>query len=453
MKRTNLILALLMAVATSISADNLSKNPAAANQARTYFQEMLAGKRPAAPVFKDKAANLALDSATVWHIWQQVVQAETDGTLGNPVDIASADPRTWAIADTLEPNNVAVNYYYITKGEKPAAGYPLYIYLHGSGPRQQEWSTGLKLAQMFKDAPSLYFIPQIPQEGEWYRWYQVSKQWFIEKTLRQSMALGHANPRKLYIFGISEGGYGSQRLASFYADYLAAAGPMAGGEPLKNAPAENLSNTAFSLLTGDKDAGFYRNMLTQGTKDALDSLQTLFPNEFPHNVKLLEGYGHGINYGLMTPWLSQYERNPYPTHFIWEDYEMHGRHRSGFYNIAVDKRPFDDPNKRTRYDVSIKDNVVSITMQDITYTCTEKDPHWGIELKFARSYAPSTSGQFTIFLNNQLANLKKPVTVVLNGKTLYKGKVQPSASARLKSLATFGDPLRIFPAAITIDVK
>ena len=130
-------------------------------------------------------------------------------------------------------------YYWGTKGQAdPNKGYPLFLYIHGSGPKENEWSTGLKICSRFDDAPSLYFIPQIPSEGQYYRWWQKGKQAIWERLLRQSFVSGKIDPLRVYFFGISEGGYGSQRLASFYADYLAAAGPMAGGEPLKNAPAD-----------------------------------------------------------------------------------------------------------------------------------------------------------------------------------------------------------------------
>ena len=94
----------------------------------------------------------------------------------------------------------------------------MYLYTHGSGPKQSEWRTGLKICSQFDDAPSVYFIPQIPNEKNYYRWWQKAKQYAWEKLLRQSLVSGHINPDKVYFFGISEGGYGSQRLASFYAD-------------------------------------------------------------------------------------------------------------------------------------------------------------------------------------------------------------------------------------------
>ena len=69
------------------------------------------------------------------------------------------------------------------------------------------------------------------------------------------------NPDAIFFIGISEGAYGSQRLASFYADYLAGAGPMAGGDLMANCPPENMANIAFALHTGGADYGYGRDEL------------------------------------------------------------------------------------------------------------------------------------------------------------------------------------------------
>lgn len=111
---------------------------------------------------------------------------------------------TWTLPDSLEPN-ARMNFYLGVKGEKPEAGYPVFLYLHGSGPRDAEWATGLALAKSFDDGPSMYIIPQIPQEGEWYRWYQRSKQWAWGKVLRTVLDMPQVDKSRIYIFGISEG--------------------------------------------------------------------------------------------------------------------------------------------------------------------------------------------------------------------------------------------------------
>ena len=45
----------------------------------------------------------------------------------------------------------------------------------------------------------------------------------------------------------------------------------------------------------------------------------------------------------------------------------------------------------------------------------------------------------------------RPVTVTVNGRTVFEGKVRPNLNAMLASVATFYDPRRIFPAFIDIE--
>ena len=134
-----------------------------------------------------------------------------------PLDSAAAF--SWSIPSDLEPD-ATMDFVFGTKGEKPEVGYPLFIYLHGSGPRDREWDTGRRLAAHWEDAPSAYFIPRIPREGEYYRWWQKGKQWVWNRLLRRVLTMPDIDPDRIYVVGISEGGYGSQRLASFLADYL-----------------------------------------------------------------------------------------------------------------------------------------------------------------------------------------------------------------------------------------
>lgn len=339
------------------------------------------------------------------------------------------------------------------RGEAADGKLPLYLYLHGSGPKEAEWQTGIKLGQSFRDAPSVYFIPQIPNEGEYYRWWHLSKQYAFEKLIRQGLVSGEVDANRLYVFGISEGGYGSQRLASFYADYWAAAGPMAGGEPLKNAPVENCANIGFSFLTGADDMGFYRNELTYYTQVAFDSAQLARPLStdkaplFRHRIHLLPGMQHHITYGLTTPWLKQFVRNPYPKTVLWEDYEMDGRRRSGFYNLQVLARPSE---QRTYYEMDIDRNVVSIKVSSVLYTTTLKDKRWGIDLKFDRSYEQATGGKLRVYLNDSLVDFTRPVTVCINGREVFHGTVQPNLQAMVNSCIEFFDPFRVYPAAVEV---
>lgn len=390
--------------------------------------------------------------AAVWSCWREAVNGYNEEKLIAP--FAAEEPRDtgyWHLPEALEPSAL-MPYYFIKKGEQPKAGYPLFLYMHGSGDKRSEWETGFKLCHSYDDAPSLHFIPQIPNGyGELYRWAIQSKQWAWEKLLRLAFLEDNIDANRIYFYGISEGGYGSQRLASFYADYLAGAGPMAGGEPLKNAPMENLANIAFSLRTGEMDHGFARNAMTENAAKTIAKLAEEHPGLYKNFIEIVPGMGHGINYEKTTPWLGKHVRNPHPTYFYWEDYDMYGRHRTGFYNIKVNETSRNNDEERTCYEVSIKDNTIDLKVQNVTYTTTHSI--YNIPMLFARSYTPATKGNVTLFLSEELFDLSQPVKVLVNGKEVFCGKVKPSLEAMVESCAEFFDPERVFPAKIEVEIR
>lgn len=399
-----------------------------------------------------KNKDIAQNKKMVWEAWCEANHELNEQKLAKPEDLQKGVKASWNLPETLEKNAV-MPYYYGVKGNAEGK-LPLFLYLHGSGPKEHEWSTGLILGNRFQDGPSLYFIPQIPNEGDYYRWWQVAKQFAWEKLIRQALVEDNVDANRLYVFGISEGGYGSQRLASFYADYWAAAGPMAGGEPLKNAPIENCANIGFSFLTGADDTGFYRNTLTYYTQIAFDSAQLARPLDadkrplFVHRINLLPGMQHHIKYDLTTPWLKNFVRNPYPKTVLWEDYDMDGRHRSGFYNLQVLASP---TKNRTYYDMNIHNNVVTINIKEVEYTAVERDKHWGIEMRFNRIYTNAKGGRLRIYLNNELIDMKKPVTVIVNGKELYRKNVRANLQDMINSCTEYFDPYRVYPASIEVN--
>ena len=97
----------------------------------------------------------------VWKAWQDANKELKEEKLIHLEDLQKGANSRWTLPNTLEPN-ATMPYYYGRKDGNAPKKFPLFLYLHGSGPKQQEWETGLKLAHLFKDAPSAYFIPQIP---------------------------------------------------------------------------------------------------------------------------------------------------------------------------------------------------------------------------------------------------------------------------------------------------
>lgn len=419
-----------------------------------YFTKYLGGDKTAYGAGAELSADaLAEARETVWDSWKVANRDFTEDKL------IALNPLTRTYSGrfdlTAYERNAIMPYYYGTKGAaKPNAGWPLFVYMHGSGPKADEWSTGFSLCSQFNDAPSVYFIPQIPNDGDYYRWWQKAKQHAWEKLLRQAFLSGEIDPNRVYFFGISEGAYGSQRLASFYADYLAAAGPIAGGEPIENAPAENCANIAFSLRTGANDNGFCRNELTQAALEEFDRLAGEHPGCYEHNIQLVPGADHfTVGYNTTTPWMKNYTRNPYPKYVFWESYAMDGRYRDGFYNLYVRERSNDNTSSRSCYEMTIDGNTVDLKVSTMTSEAIERTSQWNLAKKLQKTYTPATKGKVTIYLNDELVDLSRPVKVVLNGREVFNDAVELNTRNLVNSCAVFFDPERLFPAAIDVDIQ
>lgn len=449
-------------LAESFRQSLLADSKALSVDASAFMEGKEQGVEPGFAAKIKKMADAGVWQRLVWKAWREANATMSDDKLPSLRNLSDSITASWLLPATLEPN-AKMNYYWGSKGSKPADGlYPMYLYLHGSGPRDLEWMYSRRWAMIFNDSPSVYFIPQIPNTGQYYRWWQRAKQFAWEKLLRQTLSSGLVDANHVYVFGISEGGYGSQRLASFYADYWAAAGPMAGGEPLRNAPPENCANIGFSLLSGELDYGFYRNRLTMRTAEAFDSLQRVDnvagqtgDSLFRHRVELVPKHGHSIDYRVTTPWLKTFTRNPYPKKVMWEDFEMDGRYRRGFYNLCVEKRPDNgrqtEDSIRTYYVMDIDGNNIRLTVSNTEYTVTEKDPQWGIELNVKKHYTKATGGRLRIYLNDKLVDLKQKVNVYVNDKKVFSGKLKPSLDDMTSSCKLWFDPYRVYPTSVTVN--
>ena len=185
------LLAATLGFGSYTTAAAKTDNNSTAKEIENYFGEHLAGKDAKLNCnAKVKTADVASSRTMVWEAWKRANDAQDKNIMVGLPNLSDAKTGKWQLPEQLEPNAI-MQYYYgkkVAAGETvPADGLPLFVYMHGSGPKAQEWITGLKLAQMFEDSPSAYFIPQIPNEGNYYRWWQKSKQWAWEKLLRMAM--------------------------------------------------------------------------------------------------------------------------------------------------------------------------------------------------------------------------------------------------------------------------
>ena len=135
---------------------------------------------------------------------------------------------------------------YLPKGYKAHSRqrWPLLLFLHGAGERGDTLDTvkrlGLtKLIEDGTDYPFIIISPQCPQD-EW--WNLVALEALIEKFTKEYPV----DPDRIYLTGLSMGGFGVWALAERHPERYAAVIPICGGGEISRAAAlRNLPIWAF----------------------------------------------------------------------------------------------------------------------------------------------------------------------------------------------------------------
>lgn len=350
-------------------------------------------------------------------------------------------------AGKLVSGDKTMPYLFMAKGKKPAAGWPMFICLHGGGQHNvkeahgwdvndREWQAQMSLTAMVYKPDGLYFIPRMADDrlGRW--WHKHNTDIF-SRVIRRAILFNDVDPNRIYIMGISQGGYGSCHLAPYMADLFAAAGPMAGGMMTVT---ENLRNLPLRSDIGEKDTMFDRIKYAKQLHAAIDAHKARDPKGYENVLAIQEGRGHGIDYGLSPSWLATHSRNPDPERVVWRCHEKDGIYRDSFYWISLT----DTPETGEFEIVAALDKAKNL----VTITAGEMIPAKEKGAKPLRK--PLSSSRIVVNLNDAMLDLDKEVTIELNGKQVFNGMVQRTRANILRNIARRGDINYAFPASVTV---
>ena len=181
--------------------------------------------------------------------------------------------------------------------------YPLVIFLHGAGERGQDnerqliWGAGAFIKEENrKDHPCFVIAPQCPKGKRW-----VDVNWdlmthVMPEEPSENMALVMelidkvidkypVNKRRIYITGLSMGGYGTWDLISRWSDKFAAAAPICGGGDELQAP--KLVKMPIWVFHGSDDT----TVPPERSRNMVKAIQ----DEGSEKIKFTEypGVGHG----------------------------------------------------------------------------------------------------------------------------------------------------------------
>jgi predicted peptidase len=127
---------------------------------------------------------------------------------------------------------------------------PLIVFLHGSGERGNDlnkvkaWGPPA-IADKDPAFPFMVVSPQVP-EGDW--WHAN----LVKGVIDEVLAKYNVDRSRVYLTGLSMGGYGAWDVASRYPDYFAAVAPVCGGGiPFQVARMKHVPTWAFHGMKDD----------------------------------------------------------------------------------------------------------------------------------------------------------------------------------------------------------
>ncbi|WP_432666657.1 prolyl oligopeptidase family serine peptidase [Wukongibacter baidiensis] len=130
--------------------------------------------------------------------------------------------------------------------------WPLILFLHGMGERGENLELvkklGLpKLLETNKEFPFIVISPQCPDESYWTK--HVDDLYELVEAIKKEYAVDDS---RVYLTGLSMGGFGTWSLGAKYPNEFAAIAPICGG--LENTEeAKKLKNTPVWVFHGAKD--------------------------------------------------------------------------------------------------------------------------------------------------------------------------------------------------------
>jgi len=158
--------------------------------------------------------------------------------------------RAW-LEDRVDPNTTEQLRYWLYLPENYASKdkCPLILFLHGAGERGNNLERVKvhgppKIVEQRSDCPAIVVSPQCPLERIW-------SPTQLSLLLDKCMKTLKVDPDRVYVTGLSMGGYGTWALCAREPDRFAAAVPICGGADINQAP--RLIDLPIHVFHGGKD--------------------------------------------------------------------------------------------------------------------------------------------------------------------------------------------------------
>ena len=251
----------------------------------------------------------------------------------------------------------------------------------------------------------------------------------------------HIDPDRVFLTGMSNGGIGTWIIGMHHADRFAGIAPMASGIDDVLFPfVENLVHTPVYVIHGAAD----QVMPVQLSRDLVKEMERRgIPYQYQeHTWTHPHAGGHFFPKQalpeLMT-WFDAQQREPLPrTISLVRD----ATHLTPFSWVRIDM---------TDQIAAFTENLIDSRDEFITGGVYAK-LHAQVTASNKIVVSTIRIGRYTLFLNQDLVDLTKPIIIETNGRISFEEMVEPSIETLLKEVRHRSDTHTLFPVKLTIDV-
>ena len=147
--------------------------------------------------------------------------------------------------------------------------WPLVLFLHGAGERGSDLDLAAlygppMLADRGREFPFILVTPQCPESSQW-----VVEATTLSVLLDEAIAEYRGDPARVYVTGLSMGGFGTWSLAARYPERFAAIAPICGG--LWKQSAASIRQVPVWAFHGEQDD----TVPIEFTEQAVEELESL----------------------------------------------------------------------------------------------------------------------------------------------------------------------------------
>ncbi|HWG97173.1 MAG TPA: hypothetical protein VN647_08835 [Nitrospira sp.] len=312
--------------------------------------------------------------------------------------------------------------------------YALVVCLHGFGFTGEEY---LERWRPRLGEDYLLACPSYPSGA----WFTRRAEELVLETIRQVAHRYHIDPDRVFLTGMSNGGIGTWLIGMHHASLFAGLAPMASGLDDVLMPfLANLRSTPIYIIHGAKDQVMPVD-LSRSIVRELDKLGYPYVYREHHREHPMAGGHYFPREELpdLVAWFNRQRREPLPTSLtVVRD----GSHFQPFNWIRLDAT---DPI------AAFSDDLVDKRDERI-----KRRVYARLDASIAGSNRIEVKAEhvqrYSLFLNEQLINVSKPLTVVTNGRLSFEGTVTPTVETLLRQARLRQDPERLFSVHLIIDI-